>query len=64
MSMLNKIKTRLQTEAETHSETTRQLETLQMQLGELQQMVGNNAGQFLCTLICCMYPLHDVFVCV
>ncbi|KAK2166761.1 hypothetical protein NP493_1306g00020 [Ridgeia piscesae] len=39
MSMLNKIKKRLQSEAETHSETQRELEAMKMQLLELQQMV-------------------------
>ena len=39
MSMLNKIKKRLQSEAETHSETQRELEAMKMQLFELQQMV-------------------------
>ena len=42
MSMLNKIKKRLQSEAETHSETQRELEAMKMQLLELQQMVGEN----------------------
>ena len=55
MSMLNKIKTRLQMEAETHSETTRQLETLQMQLCELQQMVGNISAKYICIRINRLY---------
>ena len=64
MSMLNKIKTRLQTEAETHSETTRQLETLQLQLCELQQMVGNSSEKYIVMRINTLCASNNIDTCI